>query len=116
MLSAMQYKDFVWPHNPKTYSITYTHRVVQHKLPFGSYTLEDLGGCAREMEGEGEFYGPDAYDTFRRLACVFASANPGVLIHPLWQSTKVYFTQLRLLQEPREDYVAYAFHFVEALP
>ena len=66
-LTPMRYKDFVWPHNPRTYTIRYERQVAVHKVPFGRYAMQDLGMGRRIMEGEGEFWGPDAYDTFKEL-------------------------------------------------
>lgn len=114
MLPAMQYKTFVWPHNPKIYSISFSRRTVIHKQPFGSYCVEDLGRNCRIMEGSGEFYGADAYSTFRTLACLAYEQTPGLLIHPLWQSSSAYLTELKLLQEPGENHVLYSFRFTEA--
>ena len=42
-LRPMQYKGFVWPHNPRTYTITYDRQVAVHKVPFGRYAMQDLG-------------------------------------------------------------------------
>lgn len=113
MLAPMRYKNFTWPHNPKTYSISYERQTAVHKVPMGIYTMEDLGRTCRVMRGEGEFFGPGAYDTFKKLATVFYDNGPGTLFHPVWMTTSAYFTDLRLTQEPREDYVAYAFAFRE---
>ena len=38
-LRPMQYKGFVWPHNPRTYTITYDRQVAVHKVPFGRYAI-----------------------------------------------------------------------------
>ena len=97
-LTPMQYKDFVWPHNPRTYSIRYMRQVAVHKVPFGRYAMQDLGLGNRVMQGEGAFYGEGAYDTFKRLASVFYGGGPGPLVHPVWQSASVYFVELTLLQ------------------
>ena len=113
MLSAMRYKSFTWPHNPRTYEIRFLRHTAVHKVPMGLYTMQDLGRTCREMRGEGEFYGPDAYRTFQELACLFYEPGPGLLIHPVWQTADAYFTELALLQEPREDYVRYEFAFQE---
>ena len=113
MLNAMQFKTFVWPHNPKHYAIRFERSLVIHKLPLGEYTVEDLGRTARILEGSGEFYGEDAYETFKKLASLHYQKTPGLLIHPLWQSSSVCFERLSLLEEPRENYVQYAFRFVE---
>ena len=56
-LAPMRYKDFVWPHNPRTYTIEYRRAMGEHKVPFGRYHLQDLGPCKRVMKGEGEFEG-----------------------------------------------------------
>lgn len=114
-LSPMQYKGFVWPHNPRTYSITYHRAVAVHKVPFGRYAMQDLGMSYRVMRGEGEFFGEGAYDTFRALASVFYENGPGTLLHPVWQSAQAYFVDLALAQEPRKDYVRYTFTFWETL-
>lgn len=110
----MKYKDFTWPHNPRTYTIEYRRAMGNHKVPFGRYHLEDMGLTRRVMKGEGEFTGADAYDQFKALATVFYSEGPGPLIHPVWQASNAYFVELSLSQEPRQDYVRYTFTFWES--
>ena len=112
-LTPMRYKDYIWPHNPATYSITYERQVAVHKVPFGRYCMQDLGLGCRIMRGQGEFSGKDAYGEFKRLASIFYSGGPGLLIHPLWQISNAYFTSLKLEQDPRPDYVRYSFEFRE---
>ena len=34
LLTPMRYKDYIWPHNPATYSIAYERQVAVHKVPF----------------------------------------------------------------------------------
>ena len=111
----MRYKDYIWPHNPRIYTINYERVMVQSKIPFGLYHLQDLGRARRVMRGEGEFAGPDAYAQFGALANVFYSEGPGLLIHPLWQTASAYFVELALKQEPRPSYVSYSFTFWEDL-
>jgi prophage DNA circulation protein len=112
-LTPMRYKNFVWPHNPRIYSIDYARKMAVNKIPFGGYHLQDLGQTNRIMAGEGEFTGEDAYQQFGKLANAFYDPGPGTLIHPLWQSARVHFVSLRLEQEPRADYVRYSFVFWE---
>ena len=109
----MRYKDYIWPHNPRVYVIEYQKNVAVHKVPFGRYHLQDLGWTRRIMRGEGEFVGPGAYEQFKKLATVFYGNGPGLLTHPVWQTSSAYFTALSLRQEPREDYVQYTFEFWE---
>ena len=80
----MRYKEYTWPHNPRVYSIDYERKMAVHKVPFGLYSLQDLGRTRRVMEGEGEFVGEGAYTQFGQLANVFHETGPGLLIHPIW--------------------------------
>lgn len=114
-LSPMRYKDYVWPHNPRVYTIDYERQVAVDKVPFGQYHLQDLGRTRRVMRGEGEFVGKDAYAQFGALANVFYKEGAGPLVHPLWQAANAYFVELTLKQEPRADYVSYSFTFWEDL-
>ena len=45
----MRYKDYVWPHNPRTYTIDYERKMAAQKVPFGRYHLQDLGLTRRVM-------------------------------------------------------------------
>lgn len=112
-LQPMRFKDYVWPHNPRVYEINYKKDLVAHRVPFGLYTLQAMGRQHRVLRGEGEFSGEGAYSEFKRLATVFYSNEPGVLVHPLWDTTTAYFASLELKQEPTENYVKYAFEFWE---
>lgn len=112
-LSSMRFKDYVWPHNPRVYEIEYRRDVVSHRVPFGTYTLQNMGRGHRVLRGEGEFAGEGAYGEFKHLATVFYDTTPGVLVHPLWDAASAYFVALRLKQEPEENYVAYSFEFWE---
>ena len=114
-LTPMRYKSFIWPHNPRKYQIDFERPVAVHKVPFGRHCVQDLGLGGRVMRGEGEFAGEGAYDQLKALADVFYEDGPGLLVHPVWQSAHVYFTQLRLLQEPEPDYVRYSFTFREGV-
>ena len=98
-LAPMRYKDYVWPHNPETYTISFQRKVAVAKVPFGRYGMQDLGLSYRVMEGEGVFAGKGAYNEFKKLASVFYQGGPGLLIHPVWQ-----------------DYVRYRFAFWETSP
>ena len=116
ILSPMRFKNFVWPHNPRVYSITYERKLAVHKIPFGRHYLQSLGQTRRVLKGAGEFVGQGAYDKFKELASVFYEETPGMLVHPVWAATTAWFAGLELRQEPRQDYVAYSFEFWEVVP
>jgi len=113
ILAPMRFKNFVWPHNPRVYSIAFERKLAVHKIPFGLHYLQSLGQTRRVLRGEGEFVGEHAYDTFKALATVFYEETPGVLVHPVWMTTTAWFAALELRQAPRRDYVAYSFEFWE---
>ena len=113
-LEPMRYKNYVWPHNPRTYEIVYGRDIAVHKVPFGRYLLQNMGMTRRILRGEGEFAGPGAYDEFKKLAAVFYDETPGLLVHPVWQVSNAYFAALNLKMEPYADYVWYSFEFWEA--
>ena len=115
-LAPMQYKDYIWPHNPETYTITFRRKVATAKVPFGRYGMQDLGLSYRVMEGEGVFEGENAYNEFKKLATVFYQGGAGVLVHPVWQASNAYFVALELKQQPLENYVRYRFEFWEVSP
>ena len=112
-LSSMRFKDYVWPHNPRTYEISYHRDVASHGVPFGYYVLQGMGRRHRVLRGTGEFVGVGAYAEFKKLATVFYDPAPGVLVHPLWDMANAYFVSLQLNQVPTEDYVSYSFEFWE---
>ena len=116
MLLAMRYKTFTWPNNPGHYTLSCERLTAAHKIPMGDYCVQDLGRSCTVLRGEGEFFGPDAYEQFRALTEVFRSAGAGELRHPVWRCSRAVFTRLELAQEPREDYVAYSFEFCEGTP
>lgn len=112
-LTEMRFKTFVWPHNPRVYSIRFERSMAVNKIPFGKYAIQSLGMTRRVMKGEGEFVGGDAYAKFQELASLFYEDTAGVLVHPLWTATNAWFVGLTLEQEPRADYVKYSFEFWE---
>lgn len=112
-LRAMRYKDYVWPHNPERYQVSFRRKLAAHKAPFGGTVMQDLGCEYRVMEGEGEFVGEGAYEEFKRLLAVFQEGGAGLLIHPVWEAERAHFAELELTEEPRSSYVRYRFAFWE---
>lgn len=114
ILAALKYKDYTWPHNPRTYAMDYEKRLVVHSYPYTNYNeIDDLGVVPREIRGEGEFIGPGAYEEFQKLANIFYKKGPGKLIHPKWVIQNAVFKELKVEEEPIPDYVRYNFLFIE---
>lgn len=113
MLAPMQYRNFVWPNNPRVFEVEYRRTLHSYKLPFSGYVVQNLGLQNKIIRGEGEFVGPKAYENFRRLAALFEENKGGKLVHPVWPTMRAYFAKLSLKQEPKEDYISYSFEFWE---
>ncbi|MCF0138157.1 MAG: LysM peptidoglycan-binding domain-containing protein [Oscillospiraceae bacterium] len=111
MLTAMKFRSFTWPNNPRTFSVERRRALKSRKLPFRAYRVQDMGEDLCVYRGAGEFTGAHAYEYFMQLAELFAEGTPGLLVHPVWPAAEVYFAGLKLRQEPLEDYVAYEFEF-----
>ena len=77
----MRYKNYVWPHNPRVYTIAFKRKMGAREVPFGQYNLQDLGPSYRIMRGEGEFVGEGAYDELKKLATVFYSEGQRLKLH-----------------------------------
>ena len=109
----MRFKEFTWPHNPEVYSVESRRRIAVHQAPFGACVMQELGSSYRVLKGEGVFAGDGAYQRFKELAEVFQSEGPGLLVHPVWQTERAYFTSLEAVEEPLPDFVRYRFEFWE---
>lgn len=117
LLSAMQFRDYVWPNNPTTFETSFIKKTVQNHYPFTNFVeIEELG-IIREMKGEGEFVGEGAYEEFSKMAVkCFYGTEAGLLKHPTLAPTMVKMTELKLMQEPTPNYVKYSFTFQENKP
>ncbi len=109
----MRFKDFIWPNNPHTCSVTRQRQVVAYQYPGGGFSLEDMGQNRRVMSGAGEFYGEGAYKNMMDLLAAYEKEGAGRLFHPVIKLEQAVFSCLELTQEPRDNYVAYRFEFLE---
>lgn len=110
-LAPMTYKDFTWPVNPHTYR---EERILEPEYSRDSNGNDVFNGMKPiqiVISGEGAFWGENAIEDFRLLAACFSDDEPGDLVHPLWGSRYCYFTNLKMTQEPKTDYIAYGFTF-----
>lgn len=76
-LAPMRYKDYVWPHNPETYTISFKRQVAVAKVPFGRYGMQDLGMSYRVMEGEGVFCGEGSLRRVQKAGIGLLSGRAG---------------------------------------
>ena len=98
-MEKLSYKSFVFPTNPHTYR--------EEAARAGKFRK-------RIITGTGAFFGEKAVEEFRKLQELFEETEAGNLEHPLWGIKFCYFTGLDMIQEPKQDYVAYKFTFEQA--
>lgn len=109
-MDSMSYKTFVWPNNPHTYKEVWS-REPKFSTVNGVSEYLGMGDLRGAVTGSGTFFGENAYEQFRSLMELAKEKTAGDLRHPLWGIRTAYLTGLELMQEPRENYVKYAFEF-----
>lgn len=71
----MRFGSFVWPNNPRTYTLSCKRQTAVHKIPMGGFAVQDLGRTATVMQGEGEFSAPGRMTRFRSCCWSFRRAD-----------------------------------------
>lgn len=113
-MANLSFGTFTWPNNPEKYGEKVTREPIYLKDAEGNTSFSGMSAVKRTITGSGAFFGSDAYATFKALLAMVNQAEPATLTHPVWGSRRVYLTELVSGMEPREDYIAYSFTFLEA--
>ena len=87
---------------------------VYTKNAAGDAVFTGMSPVKRTVTGKGAFLGDTAYADFQELLALFNAGGCGTLVHPVWGTYNMHFTELELTQEPKFQYVAYRFVFREA--
>lgn len=114
MVDKISYKEWVWPRNPEIWTQNAVREPVYTKNTANVMVFSGMGPVKRTVTGSGAFVGENAYGDFKELLALFQEATCGLLVHPIWGSYSMYFTELELTQEPKSNFVAYKFEFREA--
>lgn len=109
----MQFRTFTWPNDPETLSLSYRRAADMLPGENGLWTLENQAQLGRVVEGEGVFFGPDAYDSFRELSALMQSGISGSLTLPHWGQMQALMTQLSVTETAGNCYLKYRFTFLE---
>ena len=114
LLPSMKYKGFTWPNNPATCKYSVKKAYAEHKYPeLTGAEIEDMDPNAVILTGEGEFFGPNAYQYWNELNAVFNEHGVGDFYHPVYTDiSKALLVELSSDLEPRQDYVKYSFTFI----
>ncbi len=112
-MNRLQFRDFAFPHNPKTLQVAYSRNFKVFRPPLREAVLQHLGRDFRVVTGRGEFYGEDAFPQFLRLTKQFESEQRGVLVLPGFEPFYAWFRSLKLIGEAGTGVLEYAFEFWE---
>lgn len=112
-MANLSFGSFVWPNDPERYEEKCTREPIYTQNDDGTRTFAGMSPAKRTISGSGVFYGAGAYTNFKTLQAFLGQAASLNLIHPVWGTRRVYLTELTSSMEPRDDYVAYTFTFLE---
>lgn len=107
----MQYKSFVFPHEPTECTVLRRRTTVTHSLPKGGWKVEELGEKPLVIRGEAVM---TEYEQYSALETLFREGGCGLLTTPVLTGFYAYLTELERIHEPVEDYIRCRFEFVEA--
>lgn len=111
----MKLGDFIWPNDPESLRISYDREVKTKLTEEGLWEVENLGRYGRTFDGEGVFYGEDAYKNLSALAMILYSGGTHELLHPKWDKADVIMTHLEVTEECQNNFLRYRFKLVEIL-
>lgn len=107
----MQYKTFVFPHEPTQCTVLRERTTVVHSLPKGGWKVEELGVKPLVIRGEAVLTG---YEEYHALEELFRAGGCGLLTTPVHTGFYAYLTELERIHEPVEGYIRCRFAFLEA--
>ncbi len=112
-MTAMRYKDFIFPHNPKRIQVSYRAATAALHCPHLGSVVQNLGPRCRVVTGQGAFFGAGAAAQFAALEQLAGQQEAGYLFVPSLTPFKAYLTQLTFLGEGDGSVLFYSFEFVE---
>ena len=114
IVAYMKFGDFTWYSGPEKYQEKCTREPVYVRNEAGVTVFSGMSQVRRVITGSGTFVGRNAYTYFKALMAKVNLSEPAMLTHPIWGERSAYLTELTSVMEPRENFVAYTFTFVEA--
>lgn len=112
-LAPMSFKDYVWPRNPETVTVSRLKNVGSFRIPGAGNALQDLGGGSRAVSGRGVFAGETCREDFEKLAAAFSEEGAGQLLLPGIAPFPALFSSLTMKGDARPDCIGYEFAFLE---
>lgn len=115
-MRTMQYKEFLWPHNPAQIEVNAVRDIKQIPLPYWGNALQDFGGKPRVITGQGECFGEGYLRQYEALRALFEAGGAGVLLIPGMAPLYALFARLTVREAAEPEVLRYSFEFVEVFP
>jgi hypothetical protein len=112
----MQFRDFVFPHNPQSIIIRAGNRVVTYLCPGRGEASQNLGGENRVVTCKGAFFGrsyTEAASQLERFRSASAGERPGLLFIPGLPPMHVYLRELTVEASGDGQILPYTMIFAE---
>ena len=118
MVETMQFRDFIFPHNPGSITVTQPGELAVHLCPGKGEVVQYLGARAKTVRCQGSFFGATFHEAvsqlqeFRERA---GTAERGLLLIPGMQPFLAYLRELSFDSTGDGKIIPYTMVFVEAV-
>ncbi len=112
-LMGMSFKDFIWPDNPVSLTVSGGRNVRETEIPYAGTRTVDMGAKKRRVTGEGYFTGETCWKLWNSLYAAYAQGGPGALRLPGQEPFLAVLDSLKLMGAAGKNLVKYAFSFTE---
>ena len=109
----LQFGQYKFPHNPKKLRVITAQQLKGIVCAQGGEITQRLGRGRTVIEGEGEFYGPQAMHQYEQLRLVFEQGEKAVLFGAGVEPMEASPQQLELVGQGGAGTVGYRFRFIE---
>lgn len=109
----LTFKTLTLWYNPETFTITASRSLFRRSAPGLGEIVGETSVLAREVRGQGELFGDDAFERYVRLYREFLSGGEGLLQLPGLSPFPAFFTSLSLTGRAGSNSLSYAFAFCE---
>ena len=113
-MANLSFGSITWRHDPTTFSVSGRRTPHYSKAQDGTVSFSGMGSVECRISGTGVFLGRDAWKDYLALEKQLDAAAPTALTHPRWGSCKAYLSELKMTEEPKNEYISYSFTFLRA--
>lgn len=112
-VSTLKFKALSLRYNPQSFSVTASRSLFRRTAPGLGEIIGETAVLARRVQGEGEFFGQDAFTQYLQLQQVFSDPGEGLLQLPGLSPFPAFFTALSLTGRAGVQSLSYSFEFCE---